>query len=116
MQKTVLIGVTGCIAAYKSAEIVRALQKRGLRVKVVMTEHATHFVDPLTFRSLTHEPVAVDPPYLAGRGGRSVPDRSLHGKCRGEDRPRDRRRSADHDRARVHGAFGRRAGNERSYV
>lgn len=59
MQKTVLIGVTGCIAAYKSAEIVRALQKRGLRAKVVMTEHATHFVDPLTFRSLTHEPVAV---------------------------------------------------------
>lgn len=59
MQKTVLIGITGCIAAYKSAEIVRALQKRGLRVKVVMTEHATHFVDPLTFRSLTHEPVAV---------------------------------------------------------
>lgn len=59
MQKTVLIGVTGCIAAYKSAEIVRALQKRGLRVKVVMTEHATHFIDPLTFRSLTHEPVAV---------------------------------------------------------
>lgn len=59
MQKTVLIGVTGCIAAYKSAEIVRALQKRGLRVKVVMTEHATHFVDPLTFRSLTHKPVAV---------------------------------------------------------
>ena len=59
MQKTVLVGVTGCIAAYKSAELVRALQKRGLRVKVVMTEHATHFVDPLTFRSLTHEPVAV---------------------------------------------------------
>lgn len=59
MQKTVLVGITGCIAAYKSAEIVRALQKRGLRVKVVMTEHATHFIDPLTFRSLTHEPVAV---------------------------------------------------------
>lgn len=59
MQKTVLVGITGCIAAYKSAEIVRGLQKRGLRVKVVMTEHATHFIDPLTFRSLTHEPVAV---------------------------------------------------------
>lgn len=59
MQKTVLVGITGCIAAYKSAEIVRALQKRDLRVKVVMTEHATHFIDPLTFRSLTHEPVAV---------------------------------------------------------
>ena len=59
MASTVLLGITGCIAAYKAAEIVRGLQKAGLRVKVVMTEHATHFVDPLTFRSLTHEPVAV---------------------------------------------------------
>ncbi len=58
-QKTVLLGVTGCIGAYKACEILRGLQKRGHRVKVVMTEHATHFVDPLTFRSLTHEPVAV---------------------------------------------------------
>lgn len=57
--KTVLVGVTGCIAAYKSCEIVRALQKRGLRCKVVMTEHATHFVDPTTFRSLTREPVGL---------------------------------------------------------
>lgn len=58
-QKTVLIGVTGCIAAYKACEILRGLQKADVRVKVVMTEHATHFVDPLTFRALTHEPVAV---------------------------------------------------------
>ncbi len=58
-QKTVLLGVTGCIAAYKSCEILRGLQKAGVRVKVVMTEHATHFVDPTTFRALTHEPVAV---------------------------------------------------------
>ena len=58
-QKTVLIGVSGGIAAYKSCEIVRGLQKAGIRVKVMMTEHATHFIDPLTFRSLTHEPVAV---------------------------------------------------------
>ena len=58
-QKTVVIGVSGCIAAYKTCEIVRGLQKAGVRAKVVMTEHATHFVDPLTFRSLTHEPVAV---------------------------------------------------------
>lgn len=58
-QKTVVIGVSGCIAAYKSCEILRGLQKADVRVKVVMTEHATHFVDPLTFRSLTHEPVAV---------------------------------------------------------
>lgn len=58
-QKTVLLGVTGCIGAYKACEILRGLQKKGYRVKVVMTEHATHFVDPLSFRSLTHEPVAV---------------------------------------------------------
>lgn len=58
-QKTVLVGVTGCIAAYKACEIVRGLQKAGVRCKVVMTEHATQFVGPLTFRSLTHEPVAV---------------------------------------------------------
>lgn len=59
MQKTVLVGVTGCVAAYKACEIVRGLQKAGLRVKVVMTEHATHFIDPTTFRALTREPVAV---------------------------------------------------------
>lgn len=58
-RKTVLVGVTGCIAAYKTCEIVRLLQKAGVRVKVVMTEHATEFVGPTTFRALTHKTVAV---------------------------------------------------------
>ncbi|MEQ3362209.1 bifunctional phosphopantothenoylcysteine decarboxylase/phosphopantothenate--cysteine ligase CoaBC [Raoultibacter massiliensis] len=58
-RKTVVLGVTGCIAAYKSAEIVRGLQKAEVRVKVVMTEHACEFVGPTTFRALTREPVAV---------------------------------------------------------
>ncbi|MEG2851088.1 MAG: bifunctional phosphopantothenoylcysteine decarboxylase/phosphopantothenate--cysteine ligase CoaBC [Raoultibacter sp.] len=58
-QRTVLLGVTGCIAAYKSAEIIRGLQKAGVRVKVVMTQNATHFVDPTTFRALTREPVSI---------------------------------------------------------
>lgn len=58
-QRTVLLGVTGCIAAYKSCEVLRGLQKAGLRVKVVMTEHATHFVDPTSFRALSREKVAV---------------------------------------------------------
>ena len=57
--KTILLGITGGIAAYKSCNIVRLLQKRGARVKVVMSEHATEFVGPLTFRALTGEPVAV---------------------------------------------------------
>ena len=55
----VLIGVTGCIAAYKTCLIVRELQRSGVRCKVVMTEHATEFVGPTTFRALTHEPVVV---------------------------------------------------------
>lgn len=58
-KKTVLIGVTGCVAIYKTCEIVRQLQKAGVRVKVVMTEHSTNFINPTLFRSLTREPVAV---------------------------------------------------------
>ncbi len=57
--KTALVCVTGCIAAYKACEIVRGLQKAGVRVKVCMTEHATSFVGPTTFRALTREEVAV---------------------------------------------------------
>ena len=55
----VVLGVTGCIAAYKACELARALMRSGCRVKVVMTEAATHFVGPTTFRALTGEPVAV---------------------------------------------------------
>ena len=57
--RCVLVCVTGCIAAYKSCELVREFQRRGARVKVLMSEHATHFVDPTTFRALTHETVAL---------------------------------------------------------
>lgn len=59
-QKTVLVGVTGCIAAYKSCDIVRRMQDAGFLVKVVMTQHATEFVGATTFRALTNEPVALD--------------------------------------------------------
>ena len=45
-KKTVLIGVTACVAIYKTCEIARQLQKAGLRVKIVMTEHSTHFINP----------------------------------------------------------------------
>lgn len=77
-QPTVLIGVTGCIAAYKTCEIVRQLQKAGIRVKVVMTQHATEFVGPTTFRALTHEPVAVD---LFDEAGAPVHHVSLAQEC-----------------------------------
>ena len=57
--KTVVLGVTGCIAAYKACEVVRGLQKAGLQVRVVMTESAAEFVGPLTFHALTGQPVPV---------------------------------------------------------
>lgn len=55
----VLLGVTGCIAAYKAAEVLRALQKRGAEVRVVMTRQAAEFVGPATFRALADAPVGV---------------------------------------------------------
>ena len=53
----VLLGVCGGIAAYKAAEIVRALQARDVTVEVAMTAAAERFITPLTFRSLTGRPV-----------------------------------------------------------
>lgn len=55
----VLLGVTGCIAAYKSCEILRALQKADIDVSVVMTKAATEFVNPQTFAALSGHPVGV---------------------------------------------------------
>jgi phosphopantothenoylcysteine decarboxylase/phosphopantothenate--cysteine ligase len=53
----VALGVTGGIAAYKAAEIVRLLQDRGIRVQVVMTRASQEFVRPLTFAALSGEKV-----------------------------------------------------------
>src|SRR5271169_2410478 len=53
----IALGVTGGIAAYKAAEIVRLLQDRGIRVQVVMTRAAQEFVRPLTFAALSGEKV-----------------------------------------------------------
>lgn len=58
--KTVLLGVTGGIAAYKAAALASALVKLHASVEVVMTEHATKFVAPLTFEQLTGNRVSVD--------------------------------------------------------
>ena len=57
---TVVLGVTGSIAAYKACELVRLLVKRGDDVHVVMTEHARAFVTPLTFQTLSRNPVECD--------------------------------------------------------
>lgn len=54
------LGVTGCIAAYKAVEVLRGLQKRGVSVQVVMTRHAAQFVGPLTFQSISGQPVITE--------------------------------------------------------
>ena len=56
----VALGVTGGIAAYKAAEIVRLLEDRGVRVQVVMTHAAQEFVRPLTFAALSGEKVITE--------------------------------------------------------
>jgi phosphopantothenoylcysteine decarboxylase/phosphopantothenate--cysteine ligase len=56
----VALGVTGGVAAYKAAELVRRLQQEGLEVEVVMTRHAQEFITPLTFAALTGRKVITD--------------------------------------------------------
>jgi phosphopantothenoylcysteine decarboxylase / phosphopantothenate---cysteine ligase len=58
--RRIVLGVTGGIAAYKAAELVRELVKRGAKVRVIMTDHACQFVTPLTFETLSGNPVATE--------------------------------------------------------
>ena len=58
--KRIVLGVTGGIAAYKAAELVRLLGKQGADVQVAMTEGATHFVTATTFQALSGKPVYLD--------------------------------------------------------
>lgn len=58
--KNILLGITGGIAAYKAAILVRLLKKEGANVKVLMTEHAKKFITPLTMATLSKNPILVD--------------------------------------------------------
>ena len=58
--REVVLGVTGGIAAYKSAEIVSRLRHLGAHVHVIMTQNATEFISPLTFQTLSANPVVTD--------------------------------------------------------
>ncbi len=57
VNKTIVLGITGGIAAYKAADLASKLTQAGAKVEVVMTEAATKFISPLTLRSLTNRPV-----------------------------------------------------------
>jgi phosphopantothenoylcysteine decarboxylase / phosphopantothenate---cysteine ligase len=59
-QPSVLLGISGGIAAYKSADLLRGLQRAGIEVRVMMTPSATDFVTPLTFETLSGHPVHLD--------------------------------------------------------
>ncbi|MFO7531719.1 MAG: bifunctional phosphopantothenoylcysteine decarboxylase/phosphopantothenate--cysteine ligase CoaBC [Candidatus Limnocylindrales bacterium] len=59
--RLILLGVTGSIAAYKAAELLRELTRAGAEVQVMMTEAATHFIGPLTMAALSGRPVMLDP-------------------------------------------------------
>ncbi len=58
--KTIILGITGGIAAYKAADLASKLTQAGAKVEVVMTKSATEFISPLTFRSLTGRLVVTD--------------------------------------------------------
>ncbi|PIU57194.1 MAG: bifunctional phosphopantothenoylcysteine decarboxylase/phosphopantothenate--cysteine ligase CoaBC [Chloroflexi bacterium CG07_land_8_20_14_0_80_51_10] len=58
--KTIVLGVTGSIAAYKAVDLASKLVQAGIGVDVVMTDSAAKFVTPLSFRSITHRPVHTD--------------------------------------------------------
>jgi len=60
LNKTIVLGITGGITAYKAADIASKLVQAGATVRVVMTKSATEFISPLTFRSLTAQPVATE--------------------------------------------------------
>ena len=58
--KTVVLGVTGSIAAYKIANLASSLVKKGANVHVIMTKNATNFINPITFETLTGNKCLLD--------------------------------------------------------
>ena len=57
LNKKIILGVTGGIAAYKAAELVRLLKKQGADIQVVMTKSAKEFISPLTLQALSGKPI-----------------------------------------------------------
>ena len=58
--KTVVLGVSGSIAAYKAANLARMLKKLGADVQVLMTKNAENFINPITFETLTQNKCLID--------------------------------------------------------
>src|ERR1017187_1306093 len=67
-KRTILLGITGSIAAYKSADLASQLKKLGHDVFCIMTKEASRFITPLTLQTLSQHPVTIDL-FEAGGGG-----------------------------------------------
>ena len=114
--KTVLLGVLGSTAAYKTAYLASSLKKLNADVHVLMTENATNFINPITFETLTGNKClqcgACIPGEEGGCGDACAGERQCHRK----DRPRNRGRYADHDDHGVQMQEDHRAGHEHEHV
>ena len=121
-----MLGVTGSIAAYKSAELASLLVKQGHEVFVVMTHDATEFISPLTLQTLSKNPVTTSffdekenwrpGPHRAGGPRESAADRARNCAHHRRARARSGRSSARGDRARHARADSDCAGDERKNV
>ena len=122
----VVLGVTGCIGAYKACEVLRELQKHDVDVHVVMTAAATRFVSPMTFEALSRHPVFHDQ-FALGENGEirhiSLADDAdlllvapATANMPRQVRARDRRRRAQHALPRDARAGAGGAGDERQHV
>jgi len=60
MEKNIVVGVSGGIAAYKACDVVSKLKKQGFKIDVIMTKNAQEFVSPLTFQTLSNQTVVTD--------------------------------------------------------
>ena len=60
LNKKIILGVTGSIAAYKAGELIRLLKKNGADIQVIMTKSAKEFISPLTLQGLSGKPVLED--------------------------------------------------------
>ena len=74
--KHIIVGITGSIAAYKAAHLIRLLVKEGCDIKVVMTPLAKEFITPLTIATLAKSPILVD--FFNPENG----EWNSHGRCK----------------------------------
>ncbi len=123
--KSILLGVTGSIAAYKAATLASMLVKLHADVHVMMTNNATHFINPITFETLTGHKCLVDTfdrnfqfsvEHVALEKGRCASDRSRDRERHRKARRRHRGRHADDDGPRVHLSEDHFAGHEHADV